>query len=96
MDKNISVCGADCAKCYCFEANLCSGCNVHKGKVFHCPDGAECAIYHCCVTEHSYSHCLECEKIPCDIWRSTRDPKFTDEEFAQNIAERIALLRKQS
>ena len=28
------------------------------------------------------------------IWRSTRDPKFTDEEFEENIRERIENLGK--
>lgn len=96
MDKNISICGSDCAKCYCFENGMCVGCNECKGKVFHCPEGQECAIYHFCVTERGYANCLECGDIPCDIWRNTRDPKFSDEEFEQNIAERIALLRERS
>lgn len=95
MNKNISICGSDCSKCYCFEANMCSGCNENKGKVFHCPEGEECAIYHCCVTERGYLNCLECEKIPCDIWQKTRDPKYSDEEFAKNIEERIETLRKE-
>lgn len=95
MNKNISICGSDCAKCYCFEAKMCVGCSACKGKVFHCPEGAECAIYHCCVTEHGYSNCLECGEIPCDTWRNTRDPKFSDEEFEQNIKERIETLRKE-
>ena len=92
MGKTISVCGSDCSKCYCFESKMCAGCNECGGKVFHCC-GGECAIYHCCVTEHVFLHCMECEKIPCDIWKTTRDPKFNDEEFAANIAERIRTLR---
>ncbi len=39
------------------------------------------------------SDCLQCENIPCGIWLKTRDPKFTDEEFEKNIAERIERLR---
>lgn len=34
--------------------------------------------------------------VPCDIWRSTRDHKFTDEEFDANIRERIGNLDKQN
>lgn len=93
MNNNISVCGSDCSKCYCYETKICTGCNDCKGRVFHCPDEQECAIYHCCVTEHGYLNCLNCDKIPCDIWRKTRDPKFSDEEFEHNIAERIITLK---
>lgn len=94
MNTNISVCGSDCSKCYCAQANMCIGCNECRGKVFHCPDNQECAIYHCCVTRHSYLNCLDCKQIPCEIWMKTRDPKFSDEEFKQNIADRIAMLHK--
>ena len=94
MNTFISICGSDCSKCYCFEANMCTGCNACKGKVFHCSEGQECPIYHCCITEHGYLNCLECNKLPCDIWKNTRDPKFSDDEFAENIAERITTLRK--
>ena len=92
MKKEISVCGADCSKCYCFGAQMCKGCNEHKGIVFHC-DGKECAIYHCCKTEHSFASCLECKSLPCEIWNKTRDPKFTDEEFAESIRTRIETLK---
>lgn len=94
MNTYISVCGSDCRKCCCFESGECTGCNECKGKVFHVSEGEACAIYNCCVTEHGYSNCLDCEKIPCGIWNKTRDPKFSDEEFEKNIAERIALLRE--
>ena len=90
--SNISVCGADCSKCYCFESKICKGCNLHKGVVFHC-DGKECAIYNCCVTKNVFKNCLECSKVPCEIWKKTRDPKFSDEEFAKNIEERIEMLK---
>ena len=91
---NISVCGSDCAKCYCF-GDKCPGCNVCKGRVFHA-GGAECAIYACCVTKNGYDDCLSCEKLPCGLWQKTRDPKFTDEEFEQNVAERIGLLKSKA
>ena len=89
--ENISICGTDCSKCYCF-GKMCSGCNDCKGRVFHA-GGAECAIYACCVTEHGFSDCLQCGRLPCEIWRKTRDPKFTDEEFEKNITGRIETLR---
>ena len=88
----ISVCGSDCGKCYCF-GEMCKGCSSCKGRVFHA-GGEECPIYACCVTKHGFSDCLECGNIPCGIWQKTRDPKFTDEEFEKNIAERMETLRK--
>ncbi len=89
----ISVCGADCEKCYCY-GDLCKGCNEAQGKVFHMPEGKACTIYECTVNTKNYSNCGKCEKLPCDIWRATRDPKFTDEEFEDNINERIENLSK--
>ena len=38
-------------------------------------------LYNCCVTKKGYSNCLECSNIPCDIWKKTREPKFSDAEF---------------
>ena len=93
MEKNISICGSDCSACYCFEQKMCNGCNECKGRVFHCSEGQECSIYHCCDSVHNYSNCLECKDIPCDIWKKTRDPKFSDAEFEKNIMDRIELLK---
>lgn len=88
----ISVCGSDCSQCYCLKEKICTGCNNCKGKVFHCSEGQECAIYACC-SKHGYSSCLECKSIPCSIWNQTRDPKFSDEEFDKNINDRIEVLK---
>ena len=93
MEKNISICGSDCSACYCFEQKMCNGCNECKGRVFHCSEGQECSIYHCCVSVHNYSNCLECKDIPWDIWKKTRDPKFSDAKFEKNIMDRIELLK---
>lgn len=94
MNENVSICGSDCKKCYCFDAKMCKGCNACKGIVFH-TNGKECPIYNCCVTKNGYKSCLECDKVPCDIWKSTRDPKYSDEEFEKNINDRINLLKEQ-
>lgn len=94
MENRISICGSDCSACYCYAADMCKGCHASKGMVFHCPEGEACAIYHCCVTEHGYLNCSECDQIPCALWRQTRDPKFSDAEFERNIEERIAMLQK--
>lgn len=90
--KNISVCGSKCDECPCY-GDLCVGCEAAQGKVFHAKD-LGCAIFNCARLKNGYNSCLECSKIPCDIWKNTRDPKFSDEEFAQNINERITLLKQ--
>ncbi len=92
----ISPCGSDCEKCYCF-GELCKGCNAHEGKVFHAPEGEACPIYKC-ASEHPRGKsapvsCAGCPNAPCDIWRAQRDPKFTDEEFQNNIDKRIETLK---
>ena len=92
MNNEITICGLDCSKCYCFKNKTCAGCNSCKGKVFHA-NGKECAIYNCCVTKNSFKNCLECKKAPCDLWEITRDPGYTDEEFLECKKERIELLK---
>lgn len=91
---NISVCGTDCSTCYCYE-KMCVGCNECQGKVFHAPEGKVCAIYDCTVNGKSLNNCGECSEAPCEIWMNTRDPKFSDEEFAENVKARIQMLRKE-
>ena len=93
MTKTVSVCGLDCSVCYCFDNGMCTGCDENKGKVFHCPPDTECGIYNCCVSKHGFADCSDCGDIPCDIWRSTRDPKFTDEEFERTVTNRIDMLK---
>lgn len=88
----ISVCGTDCRTCYCY-GKMCSGCNSCEGKVFHMPEGTACNIYGC-VCGKNLKDCGDCEEMPCGIWRATRDPKFSDEEFEENIAERVRMLKK--
>ena len=87
----ISVCGTDCGTCYCY-GEMCSGCTACEGKVFHMPEGTTCKIYEC-VCGKNLKDCGGCEKLPCDIWRATRDPKYTDEEFEENIAMRAKMLK---
>lgn len=95
IKKSFSCCGTDCSSYYCY-GTMCKGCNESKGIVFHCESGKECNIYHCCRIKHQYQSCAECEQLPCEIWRATRDPKFSDEEFEKNIQERIGNMKKLS
>lgn len=91
-DANISVCGSDCGQCDLKEQ--CKGCNASEGKVFYLPEGSVCAIYDCTVNHKKKKNCGECSQVPCEIWQRTRDPKYSDEEFAQNIQSRMQTLRK--
>ena len=33
-------------------------------------------------------------EAPCDVWMKTRDPKYSDEEFAENVRVRMDALKK--
>lgn len=90
----ISVCGTDCSACYCF-GQMCNGCNTSEGKVFHVPEGKACPIYDCVSNTKSMHNCGECSEVPCKIWLATRDPKFSDEEFKENVEMRVKALRKE-
>ena len=92
---NISSCGADCAKCGCF-GTLCQGCNAHKGRVFHAPEGKACPLYACAVEENGYPSCASCSKRPCQLWRSTRDPQLSNADFEQSIQDRLNNLSARS
>ena len=88
----ISCCGSDCGACYCY-GDMCMGCSAVHGKVFHAPEGKECPIYHCCRTEHGFSSCGECEKLPCALILGTRDPSLSEEEFMKTVEDRVKRLR---
>ena len=94
MRENISVCGTDCSECYCF-GKMCNGCNSCEGKVFHAPEGKACPIYDCVRNSKCMQNCGECGDVPCKIWFDTRDPKFSDEEFSENVTMRVQTLKKE-
>lgn len=89
----LSCCGTDCTKCSCY-GDACRGCNESLGRVFHAPEGQACPIYECSINQKELKGCGQCSHIPCDIWRNTKDPSYSDEEFEQSIRERAARLRK--
>ncbi len=89
----VSVCGTDCSACFCF-GNMCQGCNACEGKVFHAPEGKACPIYECVRNKKGLHDCGKCAEVPCGIWYQTRDPKYTDEEFEENVAMRVKALNK--
>ncbi len=84
-----TCCGAECATCGCY-GSLCKGCNESLGRVFHAPEGQACPIYECAVNQKQLAGCGTCGSAPCEIWRKTKDPALSDEEFEQSIRERLA------
>ena len=53
-----------------------------------------CPIYECTV-QKGVSSCKECGKAPCELWLSTRNPDFTDEEFQADIDSRLKNFEEQ-
>lgn len=92
-DNTLSCCGTECIKCGCY-GTMCQGCNASSGKVFHAPEGQACPIYECTINQKKLGGCGACSNVPCDIWRKTKDPSFSEEEFEQNIQERINRLKR--
>lgn len=88
----MSCCGTECFKCGCY-GTMCQSCNELQGKVFHAPEGKACPIYECAVQKKKLVNCAECDELPCRIWRETKDPQFSEEEFQKNTEDRINNLR---
>lgn len=88
----ISCCGTECTKCEYYKT-LCGGCNECQGKVFHAPKGKACPIYGCAVQKKRFVTCGDCEQLPCAIWKETKDPQLSDEEFAKTVTERVKNLK---
>lgn len=88
----ISCCGTVCSECG-FFGKECQGCNESQGKVFHAPKGKSCPIYACSVKNKKLRNCSQCKELPCDVWRSTKDPQLSEEAFEKNIAERVKELK---
>ena len=91
--STLSCCGTECTKCK-YYGTICQGCNVSFGKVFHAPKGQACPIYECAINQKNFKGCGICGNVPCDIWRKTKDPSFSEEEFERNIQERVNRLKK--
>lgn len=87
----LTACGAVCAECPLYK-NVCEGCNEANGKVFHEPAGKACPIFACCAKK-GCGLCGECSEMPCGVWRDTRDPSLSDEQFEAGIRERAGRMR---
>lgn len=89
---DFSVCGTDCGACPC-HGTMCPGCDACSGRVFHAPEGKACSIYECVISGKGLKNCGECAMVPCEIWLNTRDPKYSDEEFAHSVKTRVQALK---
>ena len=87
----VTCCGTECASCPLYGGQ-CPGCNESNGRVCHARAGKPCAIYACAVNKHHFATCQSCDEAPCALWRATRDPGMTDEQFEESIRERLERL----
>lgn len=88
----LSCCGTECKMCS-FYKTMCQGCNETSGKVFHAPQGKACPIYECSVQKKKFANCAGCGELPCAIWKATKDPQLSQEEFEKTIVERVKNLK---
>ena len=58
----VSYCGLLCTTCEFVKSHNCKGCIATKGNPFY----GECKIAKCAIGK-GYSHCGQCENIPCDM-----------------------------
>lgn len=78
-----SRCGLHCTDCTWKASHGCGGCIETMGHPFH----GECPIALCCQ-EKGYTHCGECDNIPCDklYAYSYLDPEHGDKPQGARIA----------
>lgn len=90
----MTVCGLICSECPSLNKE-CKGCSAEDGKAYWTTYLAEkvCPIY-ACVLEKRVSDCGGCEKLPCDIWWSLRDPALSNDEFQTSIKQRLENLTR--
>jgi len=89
----LTVCGVDCNGCAKYQ-NECDGCDAIQGKVFWGPYiGKEVCPIYACVAENKIKHCGECEKLPCEMWQSLKDPDWPDDQHQESIRTRVQLLK---
>ncbi len=94
MEDRISVCGTECSSCDFLLEQTCEGCSEIQGRVWWSSHiGAEvCPIYDCAVNRKGYDNCGECDDMPCELWRKTRDPDVSEKEHQMGIMERTSRL----
>lgn len=65
-----------------------------SGARVSCADGLRVPDLRLCAGEKGLAELRAVPDLPSSLWQSTRDPSFTDEQFAANIAGRVENLRK--
>jgi hypothetical protein len=98
MNRKINCCGMICDDCE-FTVEDCSGCAETKGNPFwlQYTEHAICPIYSCCIDEHNYSHCGNCQLLPCDKYTENGgDPTISSEENIEILEMQIAQLKHTS
>jgi hypothetical protein len=95
MNTELSVCGCDCVACEYFKKSECPGCSNVEGKVWWTKytSATVCPVYNCVVNERKYDSCGSCSELPCQIWRDTKDPSYTQEQHEDSIKERVEILK---
>lgn len=93
----ISCCGTVCSECPAWP-DSCDGCfAVHGTPYWTAEAGLErCPLYACCRRERELPHCGLCKELPCEMFRSLKDPAMSDEEHEKGLSERIARLKRRS
>ncbi len=88
--KELTTCGICCRTDCKAHKTECEGCLELDGKIpWAVYYGKEyCPIVECARSK-GLSSCGECGLAPCQVWLDTRDPDFTDEQFAADIANRL-------
>lgn len=79
-----------CVVMFVSTEKKCKGCQAEEGKVFWTKlfDMPSCAIY-LCAKEKGFTSCGDCQKRPCSLWTSTREPNVSDEDFEKQIEDRL-------
>ncbi|MBS3742134.1 MAG: DUF3795 domain-containing protein [Candidatus Cloacimonetes bacterium] len=93
MNRYIGVCGCICSDCRVFQKS-CDGCYDIEGKPVWLPDVDMkiCDFYDCCVNEKKFSHCGECEDIPCDKFWKNKHPEWSEKQHKRIVIERVKML----
>lgn len=89
----LTVCGQACGECPFYKKD-CPGCNESGGKVFRAPAEKACPIYACVANRKRLTHCGFCGDAPCQLWRETRDPSLSDQEFEKDLVHRLKQLEE--
>jgi hypothetical protein len=92
-----AVCGLYCGGCEYLGKN-CRGCGYVEGKPFwaaQLPSGT-CPFHDCCRNQKNLEHCGACQDFPCKMFAELRDPNWSDEEFQESLAKRLASLRRRA